>query len=159
MPDFTEVVACTVRNMDMAEKSAFFKTLFRSLEKRDLQELNIVLVSVIADSPRKDVPGIGDPTQRYGAKLPGYDSPGELSGTIRGYSITVKQSPGRRFVTLINGAEKRRLAMDFVEGDLGLRVSRKTAGGNSETLARAIYRHLLDRMNTGDASVAYRPLA
>lgn len=164
MPDFTEVVACTVRTMEMAEKMAFFKTVFSSLGKSDLKVLNAVLVSVIADSPPERGLETSEADVRAWtavaiAKLPGYDTPGELSGTIRRYSITVKQYPGRRFVTWVDAREKRRLSMAFVERDLGLSVNRKTAGGNSETLARAIYRHLLDRMRNGDGGVTYKPLA
>lgn len=159
MADFAEVVVNTVRNLGSAERKEFFTTVLSGLEKRELPELVSILVALIADKPKADGLGTTGPAPRHGQKLPSYDTPGELSGRKNGYSITVRQFPGRRFVTSVDGVEKRRLTMDFVEGALGLRVNRKTAGGNSETLARAIYRYFVDKLNSGDQGVTYGPLA
>ncbi|HJN86354.1 MAG: hypothetical protein QGH97_15230 [Dehalococcoidia bacterium] len=86
-----------------------------------------------------------------------YDTPGELSGSIRGHQVSVSQFPGRNFRTMIDGTDYRRLPMDLVEGQLGLQVNRKSDGGNSETHARAIYRHFVDRYNGGDQTVVMSP--
>lgn len=84
-----------------------------------------------------------------------YDTPGELVGDVKSFQIKVTQYPGRRFTTWVYGQERRRLDMGFVENILGLSVHRKLNGGNSETLARAIYRHLADRFNQGDTTVSF----
>ena len=87
-----------------------------------------------------------------------YDHPGRLTGPIRGRQVSVLQLPRRRFRTDVNGIGYLRLSMDFVEGELGIEVKRKSSGGNSETLSRAIYRHLVDRYNDGDNTVSFEPL-
>ena len=48
--------------------------------------------------------------------------------------------------------------MEYVEHELDLEVHRKSDGGNSETVSRAIYRHLVDRFNNDDSTVTYMPL-
>ena len=91
---------------------------------------------------------------RYSIKVI-YDGPGRLAGQIFGHQISVCQDARRHFITTIDGIEYTRLTMDLVEGDLDIKVNRKQDGGNSETLARAIYRHFVDRYNEGDESVSY----
>jgi hypothetical protein len=89
-----------------------------------------------------------------------YDSPGTLSAPVREYKVSVTQFPGRRFTngTYINGIQRKRLTMGFVEqGGLRLYVNRKITGENSETLSRTIYRHLVDRYNSGDETVSFEP--
>ncbi len=86
-----------------------------------------------------------------------YDSPGTLTSEIRGRIVSIQQFPGRRFKATIGGTDYARLSMHLVEEELGISVNRKSGGGNSETLSRAIYRHLVDRYNSGDESVIYHP--
>ncbi|MBI2171434.1 MAG: hypothetical protein HYU30_05370 [Chloroflexi bacterium] len=86
------------------------------------------------------------------ARIP-LDTAGTASGMISGHSVVVRQFSGRRFRTTIDGEDYARLTMDVVEGMLGLQVHRKKAGGNSETLARALWRELVGRYVKGDATV------
>jgi hypothetical protein len=86
-----------------------------------------------------------------------YHTNGELQGSIRDHDVVVKQL-GKRFTTLIDGVEHSYLTKDFVEGTLGLVPQMKRSGlGASETLARTVWRHLVDRYNNSDPGVSLAP--
>jgi hypothetical protein len=83
-----------------------------------------------------------------------YNTDGQLTGKIRDYEVAITQYD-LRFIPVINGKQLSGLTMSFVEGELGISVRRKRSGGGSETLSRAVWRHLADRYNEGDPAVHY----
>ena len=150
----------------MSEASQAVVSLIRALPEADREDvllrcfndefLRPVFVNILFSTPAS-VPRVS-PSQaqlKNAKQVLKYELAGELRGTIKTYDIVVRQSAGRQFITYVNGVEHKWLEMAFVEGVLGLFVHRKRNGGNSETHARAIWRHFIDRYNGGDTSVSY----
>ena len=88
-----------------------------------------------------------------------YNRPGRVTGVIEGYQISVSHDGERRFTTRVNGELHTSLRSSFVESQLGIPVRRKRSGNQpgspSETLAYAVWKHLLDRYNNLDRTVVY----
>ena len=142
----------------MTEISEAFLGLFRNLPGK---EQPVVLASILRemadtlDGTPDVLPAAPAPIPpRPGGRLI-YDSPGTLSGPVKGHDISVVQRPHRRFRTTIDGTEYQRLGMRYVEDEFEISVNRKSNGGNAETVSRAIYRHLVDRYNDHDSTVTY----
>jgi hypothetical protein len=151
----------------MSQLSTAVVTLLRSIPENDRESvftacltdesMRPMVVSILARGV-SDGGKQSDEAKRHELKIViSYDVAGELAGQIRGYDLRVKQFGRRRFRTYVNGVEHSWLEMDFVEGTLGLSVHRKSSGGNSETLARAIWRNFADQYNKGDKSVTFTP--
>lgn len=87
--------------------------------------------------------------------LIGYTTTGRLSGKIRDHQVSVINDGEGHFRVAIDGKEYPRLPRKLVEEDLGIQVQRKRAGGSSETIGRAVWRHLKDRYNLLDRTVSY----
>jgi hypothetical protein len=92
-----------------------------------------------------------------------YNTPGELTGEIKGYDVSVFQYRQGRFKTWINGQERKSLSRKFVEENLGISVRKKRsgpqAGQHSETNSKPVWHHLADRHKGGDMTVFYEPPA
>jgi len=157
----------------MSENAKVVLLAFKALPEKDqaevvtglLQDTNVrrhvddrLLLTILGERLEGNNMGYTLPrtAKRPRNRIP-YDNSGRLSGQIRGHQISVWQYPGRTFKTIIDEHEYSRLTMEHVESELGLKVNRKTNGANSETLARAIYRHFMDRYNSGDETVQYDP--
>ena len=155
----------------MPDIAQIFLIGFKSLPQDDQQEVVTFLCEdPIANSMilhRLQIPtrekhlnklkDYGSTSTRTSSKKLIYDGAGRLSGQIRGRQVSVFQDARRRFRSTIDGIEFLRLPMELVEFDLDLKVNRQRDGTNSETHARAIYRHFVDRYNEGDKTVNYEP--
>jgi len=84
-----------------------------------------------------------------------YDSSGTLTASIRGHRVSVAHDGKRRFRAEIDGKHRHPCPRHVVEEELGLQVHEKRSGGNSESVPRAIWRHLVDRFNLFDEGVHY----
>ena len=84
-----------------------------------------------------------------------YDSSGRLTASIRGHRVSVAHDGKRRFRAEIDGKQRHPCPRHVVEEELGLQVHEKRSGGNSESVPRAIWRHLVDRFNLFDEGVHY----
>lgn len=169
MLDTTQVIHVLTFLLEKLSPGDRRDTLTGVLEERlvkealDERQLASILSEKLAERRERTVQ---EPVSKTGSirKSLTWESPGTLNGTIKGprgeYKVSVTQFPGRRFTngTYVNGIQRRRLTMGFVEGGLGLKVNRKSTGGNSETLSRTIFRHLVDRYNNGDETVSFEPL-
>ncbi len=84
-----------------------------------------------------------------------YKTMGRLSGKTRDYQVSVLNDGEGHFRVTINGKEYPRLPQNIVEKQLGIPVQKKKAGGSSETIGRAVWRHFTDRYNLLDEEVSY----
>jgi len=88
-----------------------------------------------------------------------YDSEGQLSGEIRGHCVSVISDGSGHYVTTIDGRKSPRLTPNFVETEFGITVKKKQSGTQkgspSETVGRAVWRHLVDRYNSFDNTVQF----
>lgn len=84
-----------------------------------------------------------------------YNTMGRLSGKIRDHQVSVVNDGEGHFRATIDGKEYPRLPQRLVEEELGILVQKKRAGGSSETIGRAVWRHLADRYNRLDRTVSY----
>ena len=138
-----------------------FIMVYDALDEEDQKEVTRALLprmAEIAVSLEPVMPAATDNPSLLPKKRIGNDTPGVLSGNMRGHEVVVTQIPWRRFRTRIDGVEYRRLSMDLVEEELGCPVNRKSNGSNSETLARAPYRKLAYRYNNGDETVSFKAI-
>jgi len=88
-------------------------------------------------------------------KLIGYQTMGTLTGKIRDHQVSVRSDSAGHFRVTIDDKEYPRLPQRLVEEALGIPVQKKRAGGSSETIGRAVWRHLADRYNLIDKTVSY----
>ena len=153
----SELLLRAYRDLPKAAQKDFITCLLREPGISDIVD-NSTMISLLNDRLNgTSSPAVSAAITKTSKKILVYDTPGRLTGDIGAYRASVLQLPGRRFRTNINGDEYSRLTMALVEGKLGISVNRKSNGGNSETLSRAIYRHFVDRYNKGDNSVNYDP--
>ena len=165
MLDAAQIIVFLLEKLPLDDRRDVVKRLLENrlvkeaLDERDLARmLNEKLAQSGRQDAQKQVSQAGQIRKRLVS-----DSLGTLSGPIKGrtgnYEISVTQFSGRGFPNgaFINGTQRRRLTMGFVEGGLGLKVPRKSTGGNSETLSHTIYRHFVERYNNGDETVRYEP--
>lgn len=88
-----------------------------------------------------------------------YSDPGRLSGKIQSYQVAISHDGKRHFRAIVNGERYDSLSQKFVEEELGIPVHVKRSGSEvgypSESVPRAVWRHLADRYNDYDRTVSY----
>ncbi len=87
-----------------------------------------------------------------------YKTKGRLTGKIRDHQVSVINDGAGHFRVTIDGKEYPRLPQRLVEEELGIPVQKKSgaqSGYPSETVGRAVWRHLTDRYNLLDKTVSY----
>lgn len=157
MSENGKVVLLAFKALSEADKAEVLMSILQDPnERRRIDDQLLLTMMGERLQANNSVYAVSHINKRPKYKLP-YDSPGRMSGQIRGHQISVWQYPGRTFKTIIDEREYSRLTMELVEGELGLEVHRKANGGNSETLARAIYRHFVDHYNSGHQTIQYDP--
>ena len=163
MSDAAEVFLGTFRALPETDQKEVVNRLLQAPEASVLVGssvlINMVQERVEDREPNVQSPESVPPRHTTIGRLT-YDRPGRLSGPIHGRQVSVLQLPHRRFPkgTTIDGVEHRQLSMEYVENELRIAVNRKADGSNSETVSRAVWRHLTDRYNMGDETVTYEPL-
>lgn len=84
-----------------------------------------------------------------------YKAMGRLTSKIGDHQVSVINDGEGHFRVTIDDKEYPRLPQRLVEEELGIPVQKKRAGGSSETIGRAVWRHLTDRYNLLDKTVSY----
>lgn len=88
-----------------------------------------------------------------------YSDPGRLSGKIQGYQVAISHNGKQHFRAIVNGEHYDSLSQKFVEEELGIPVHVKRSGSQvgypSESVPRAVWRHLADRYNDFKRTVSY----
>ncbi len=84
-----------------------------------------------------------------------YKTMGRLTGKIGDHQVSVRNDGAGHFRVTIDEKEYPRLPQRLVEEELGIPVQKKSARGSSETIGRAVWRHLTDRYNLLDKTVSY----
>ena len=91
-----------------------------------------------------------------------YKSAGRLIGKIRDYQVSVINDGDGHSMVTIEGKEHLPLRLSIVEQQLGIPVQKKRSGPQlgrpSETVGRAVWRHLADHYNRPDRTVQYEPI-
>ena len=162
MNESSEMLVLAYRGLpDSAKREVLNRLLLEPgspefLETETLLQANARKLSELSGKPSV-LPSYPKPKSRTWSRIT-YDDRARLSGQVQGHTVSVSQSPTRRFRTVIDGTEYPRLPMAYVEDEFGVKVIRKRNGANGETVSRALYRHLANRYNNGDATVIYEPL-
>lgn len=88
-----------------------------------------------------------------------YVTPGRLSGEVEGHDISVSNDGEGCFRAVINGKPHHPLSSRLVEEELKVEVQRKKSGSQTgypqEPVPRAVWRHFMQRYNSGDPTVQY----
>jgi len=88
-----------------------------------------------------------------------YKTGGRLTGKIRDYQVSVINDGNGHFRVIMDDKEYSRLSIGLVEKQLGIPVQKKQSGAQSgypsETIGRAVWRHLAQRYNLLDKTVQY----
>jgi len=78
-----------------------------------------------------------------------------LTGKIGDCQVSVVNDGEGHFRVTIDDKEYPRLPQNIVEKQLGIPVQKRKAGGSSETIGRAVWRHFANRYNLLNKTVAF----
>jgi len=88
-----------------------------------------------------------------------YKTMGRLTGKIGDHQVSVRNDGAGHFRVTIDEKEYPRLPQRLVKEELGIPVQKKKTGAQSgypsETIGRAVWRHLTDHYNLLDKTVSY----
>lgn len=111
---------------------------------------------ILMSAVNRETGGISQSTASIVIPKPiNYKTMGRLTGGIRDHQVSVINDGQGHFRVTIDNKEYPRLPRKLVEDQLGIPVQLKQAGGSSETIGRAVWRHLTDRYNLLDKTVSY----